>query len=703
MFTGRILLPATGYLQMVRDTLIQTTFSRNAKTINVEFENVKFLRATTLVPQQEIELQIAIQLGSGHFELSEGSSLIVTGYVRVIDNPEPVHELQPDRQSDMPIVDQNGFYKELRLRGYHYDGIFKSVQQARVDGSHGKIKWVDNNWPAFMDCLLQMSIISNDSRALYLPTSIRKMRINTQQHYEMLDNMDGNAPVFDVQVFKELDMAVGGGVEIIGLSVSPVSRRKPAGVEVWESHTFVPLQDISVCYSKEDALRTIAQVITENSGEFKVKYIEIDEKENSLPPLIAAFDDVFAKMPLIDADLKIQTSRSIPDLDAKYLLSGDGRTHNNCDILVQKSALYGKTMSYIRNNLKNDGYVLSRESIEVWSSTGRVPNFSVIYALRTADEVLVLLRRAEVSSTPTPVIVEIKSSDVDFDWLPQLQNTINEGPVLLVAQQNRLSGVMGLFNCIRKEPNGHNVRCVFTMDSNAPKFRLNDSFYRDQLNKNMTINVYRNGKWGTYRHLSMVEWQETKPQNSPCWAQISRAGDLSSFVWRTSTIAASNALNIDVHYASINFKDVMIASGRLVLPEISRLQPHMLGFEFSGIDATGDRVMGMIEHRGFITRTSAFEDMVWRVPKEFTLREAATIPVAYITVYYAYFCVNRISKGKSILIHAGSGAVGLAAIRTAIAYGMEVYTTVSTPQKKQFIMDMFPKLKGYTYSVYYLP
>lgn len=46
------------------------------------------------------------------------------------------------------------------------------------------------------------------------------------------------------------------------------------------------------------------------------------------------------------------------------------------------------------------------------------------------------------------------------------------------------------------------------------------------------------------------------------------------------------------------------------------------------------------------------------------------------------------------LIHAGSGGIGLAAIRVALAYGMEVYTTVSTEQKKKFVLEQYPQLKG---------
>lgn len=77
-----------------------------------------------------------------------------------------------------------------------------------------------------------------------------------------------------------------------------------------------------------------------------------------------------------------------------------------------------------------------------------------------------------------------------------------------------------------------------------------------------------------------------------------------------------------------------------------------------------------------------------------SLRDAATIPVVYATIYYAFFFYRPISRGKSILIHAGSGGIGLAAIRIALAYGMDVFTTCSSEQKKKFIMDQYPQLKG---------
>lgn len=49
-------------------------------------------------------------------------------------------------------------------------------------------------------------------------------------------------------------------------------------------------------------------------------------------------------------------------------------------------------------------------------------------------------------------------------------------------------------------------------------------------------------------------------------------------------------------------------------------------------------------------------------------------------------------RGESILIHSGTGGVGLAAIHIALYYGCEVFTTVGTPEKREYIKQLFPQV-----------
>ena len=112
------------------------------------------MRATSLTKDSEIEFTIMIQPGSGCFEISEGATALVTGVIRQIENHK-LSDLPEQESAESPLLNSKDFYKELRLRGYHYNGAFKSVTEARGDGLGGKVKW-DMNWVAFMDCLLQI-------------------------------------------------------------------------------------------------------------------------------------------------------------------------------------------------------------------------------------------------------------------------------------------------------------------------------------------------------------------------------------------------------------------------------------------------------------------------------------------------------------------------------------------------------------------
>lgn len=663
----------------------------------MEFENLKFLRATTL-GSDNIYLVCSIHMSSGAFEITEGSAVVVTGIVRVVENPLPILQLRKNDTNERPILKTEQFYKELRLRGYQYTDLFQSVDEATTNGSNGKVRWIDDNLSVFMDCLLQLCILRKDSRELFVPISIRKIRMNIQDHNTQLAELDPERPVFDVQSFEQHDAIVGGGIEISGLDVAPISRRRAAGVEVLESYTFVPFDDPSNVYTQEDAMRVIAQTIMENSLRSNVKVLEIDDGDEHSIPLAQCVDGIFAKMPLVDMQLKIKTDRTIPDLDEKYLENKDKNTQDKYNIIIQSNGFSGKPMADIQTYMADNAYLVSREATNSEWNADKMPNgFQLLYVLRTSDETFVLAQKVQEQAQAQAqemTIIELPQDDTEFQWLEQLQNAIKEGPVLIVAQKNTISGIMGLMNCLRREPGAQNIRCVFMMDKKAPRFFHDDYFFVRQLKLNLNVNVYRNGHWGTYRHLAFKECLAETVQNDVCSAQISRIGDLSTFVWKMAIGEKVPHNAVAIHYASINFRDIMIATGRLSNIQDSRLKRPSLGIEYSGVDANDERIMGMIETSAFATYAKPFDNMFWKVPKEFSLQDAATIPVAYITVYYAFFCGNTISRGKSILIHAGSGAVGLAAIRVAFAYGLEVFTTVSTPQKKEFIMEVFPQLKG---------
>lgn len=55
------------------------------------------------------------------------------------------------------------------------------------------------------------------------------------------------------------------------------------------------------------------------------------------------------------------------------------------------------------------------------------------------------------------------------------------------------------------------------------------------------------------------------------------------------------------------------------------------------------------------------------------------------------------TAGQTLLIHAGSGGVGQAAINIGLHAGCKIITTVGTEEKRQFLLDRFPELDGNVY------
>lgn len=101
---------------------------------------------------------LKIHFGSGQFEITENGVTVVSGVVRDVENTNSVHRVEHFDKEGCAILDKKDFYKELRLRGYHYQHMFQGIERARGDGRQAIIKWYDN-WPAFLDSMLQVNDI----------------------------------------------------------------------------------------------------------------------------------------------------------------------------------------------------------------------------------------------------------------------------------------------------------------------------------------------------------------------------------------------------------------------------------------------------------------------------------------------------------------------------------------------------------------
>ena len=52
------------------------------------------------------------------------------------------------------------------------------------------------------------------------------------------------------------------------------------------------------------------------------------------------------------------------------------------------------------------------------------------------------------------------------------------------------------------------------------------------------------------------------------------------------------------------------------------------------------------------------KDLVFKIPKEMSFREAAVLPFAYLTAYILLFDIGNIKAGQTLLFHSAGGGVG---------------------------------------------
>jgi len=177
-------------------------------------------------------------------------------------------------------------------------------------------------------------------------------------------------------------------------------------------------------------------------------------------------------------------------------------------------------------------------------------------------------------------------------------------------------------------------------------------------------------------------------------------GQLRQLQWRPRALPALGAddVEIKVKATGLNFRDVMYTLGLLSDEAIENgFAGPTLGLEFAGEVVTtgeavthlspGDAVVGF-GPASFSDRLIAGQHALAPLPEGISYAAAATIPTTFFTVYYALKHLARLEPGEKILIHGAAGGVGIAALQIAQWLGAEIYATVGSQEKRDFLQLM---------------
>lgn len=157
--------------------------------------------------------------------------------------------------------------------------------------------------------------------------------------------------------------------------------------------------------------------------------------------------------------------------------------------------------------------------------------------------------------------------------------------------------------------------------------------------------------------------------------------------------AGPDQVLVRIRASGVNPLDTRIAAGQAA--HVRTVLPAILGLELAGVVeaigdgvsefAVGDAVYGMTGGiagvPGSLAQYAAVDArLLAPKPHNFSLREAAALPLVFITAWEGLVERANMRAGQKVLVHGGAGDVGMMAIQIARAYGAEVYATGEASQ-----------------------
>ncbi len=149
---------------------------------------------------------------------------------------------------------------------------------------------------------------------------------------------------------------------------------------------------------------------------------------------------------------------------------------------------------------------------------------------------------------------------------------------------------------------------------------------------------------------------------------------------------------IDIKAISIEGGDVLNRAGGL-MPKV----PHIVGYDAAGVICQvgqkvtnrqiGQRVTTLSPFGSHAEKRAAPAITSWLIPDKVSFEEAACVPVTFGTAHECLFEFGHLKAGETVLIQAGAGGVGLAAIQLAKRAGARVLATASSNQRLERLKE----------------
>ena len=485
-----------------------------------------------------------------------------------------------------------------------------------------------------------------------------------------------------VTVNHQINVVTAGGVQMEGIVLTSIQHQLSSDKVISEEIKVVPNIDETTLNLRE-IFKIILQLLAENPSQANLIRLVNDESADVIK-IKEAFQTILEDTP--------ETSNYKIDVVPSSCVSTNGSKSKDAALLVLRDII--KCNKNDLSNLIVEGSFLltfiepSNEKV-VLKAADSAGLGLVLKKLASSDRVAILFRKKRIIKKTS--VLEINN---DQDWTSQIREKINSKDcerLILFIRTDNCATLCENLQVLRKELNGKKIRIVDIQDPKAPELFLEDPFYQDQINLDLNLNVLLPGKvWGTYRRFSIT----SKLHQVNNWkASQLNTYDLDTISWVEGPSHEADK-TVRVEYSAINQPDILIATGKATTEYYGkdRLQTQSFGLEYSGVDAKGNRLMGISASGTLSNSTLPDSDYTWSVPDNWSLEDASTVPLAYTVAYMALHIKGNIQNKESVLVYDSGCAFGQAAINLALRKECEVFTTYANENQKKFLKNGYPNI-----------
>ncbi|TGJ80361.1 hypothetical protein E0Z10_g8409 [Xylaria hypoxylon] len=173
-----------------------------------------------------------------------------------------------------------------------------------------------------------------------------------------------------------------------------------------------------------------------------------------------------------------------------------------------------------------------------------------------------------------------------------------------------------------------------------------------------------------------------------------------------ATPMADNEVEFETKATAVNFKDLAVMLGKINETPVGLEAAGIVTRVGSGVTRfkRGDRVFGFAFKGAFSTHVRGLDGTMAHIPEDLSFSDAAILPIVYTTAYACLYDIGdfgkRVSRGQktTVLVHAAAGGVGQAVIQLAQREEAEVFATVGSLEKRDFLEKTYGLPRDHIFS-----